>query len=80
MKTTSPLGKEILGALSTAVPGEPIKGLHLPSLLPAIQVAVQAIPLKVEPKFWEIGLYWLGIHVQDVVVEIQGDDLRLDTL
>lgn len=78
MKTTGKAGKELLARLAPLKAGDklefdgPLFGLGTP---------VDAYCVETEDdRFWQFSLYFHSVHVQDVVVEKQGDLIVFDTL
>lgn len=80
MKVTTESAKALIPKLMKIGKG---KTLDFGSVFPGIaDEQTQAICTECDPirYFWQFSLYWMSIHVGDVVAEINGPDLILEVL
>jgi hypothetical protein len=78
LSLSSKKGKELHAQLQPLKLGDK---LYLDGFLTGLNQQTVAHCTEVEAgKFWQFALYWCGVHIQNVVAEVQGTDLVLENL
>jgi hypothetical protein len=84
MKSTSPMGKELLGKVKDLKLGESVK---FPPILPGLNQVDSVAVLRerswdetLQKGYWEFGLYWMGVYVSDVNLEVVDGELFAEVL
>lgn len=76
VKTTSKEGMTLMSRLADVKLGDK---LQFEGFMDGFGQSTVAHCVEVEAgRFWQFSLFWCGVHIQDVVAEVQDDNLVLE--